>query len=97
MVALLTKREALLEDCGRADVLIAPFEAPQGCGAKTVIDRRRLAETGAATLRFTESGAQWTTARARAEDRPWSRAPKPRPAPQKSVAAEEPKEDAGEE
>ena len=97
MVALVTKREALLEDCGKADVLIAPFEAPQGCGAKTVIDRRRLAETGAATLRFTESGAQWTTARARAEDRPWSRAPKPRPAPQKSVAAEEPKEDAGEE
>jgi len=89
LVALVTKREALLEDCGKADVLIAPFETPQGCEAKTVIDRRRLAETGAATLRFTDSGAQWTTARASGEDRPWSRAPKPRPPPQKSAAAEE--------
>ncbi len=79
MVALVTRREALLEDCGRADVLIAPFEVPQGCGAKIVIDRRRLAETGATTLRFTESGAQWTTARATGEDRPWSRQPTQRP------------------
>ncbi len=89
MVALVTKRGALLEDCGRTDVLIAPFDAPQGCEAKIVIDRRRLAETGAATMSFTDNGAQWTTARASGEDRPWSRAPKPRPAPQTSVAAEE--------
>jgi competence protein ComEC len=82
-VALVTKREALLEDCERADVLIAPFEAPQSCAAKIVIDRRRLAESGAATLRFTEGGVAWSTARARGEDRPWSRAPKARPAPQK--------------
>ena len=88
-VALVTKREALLEDCERADVLIAPFEAPQSCAAKIVIDRRRLAETGAATLRFTESGAEWSTARARGEDRPWSRAPKSRPAPQERIAAED--------
>jgi competence protein ComEC len=97
MVALVAKREALLEDCDKADVLIAPFDAPQGCGAKIVIDRRRLAETGAATLRFTENGAQWTTARARGEDRPWSRAPKPRPAVQTSVAPGEAQEEAGEE
>ncbi len=89
MVALAAKREALLEDCGKADVLIAPFDAPQGCGAKIVIDRRRLTETGAATLRFTDNGVQWTTARARGEDRPWSRAPTQRPAPQKHVAVEE--------
>jgi len=96
LVALATKREALLEDCARADVLIAPFEAPQGCAAKIVIDRRRLAETGAATLRFTENGVEWSTARARGEDRPWSREPVARHAPQKS-ATEEKQEEAAEE
>ncbi|MFY9655032.1 MAG: ComEC/Rec2 family competence protein [Methylocystis sp.] len=96
-VALVAKPEALLEDCGRADVLIAPFEAPPSCAAKIVIDRRRLAETGAATLRFTESGVEWSTARARGEDRPWSRAPKARPAPQKSAMAEEKPEETAEE
>ncbi|WP_245300263.1 ComEC/Rec2 family competence protein [Methylocystis bryophila] len=97
MVALVTKREALLEDCAKADVLIAPFNVPQACGAKIVIDRSKLAETGAATLRFADNGAEWTTARARGEDRPWSKAPKARPAPPRSVATEAKREEAAEE
>jgi competence protein ComEC len=40
-----------------------------------VIDRRRLAETGAVTLRVKGDDLQWTMARAKGEDRPWSRAP----------------------
>jgi competence protein ComEC len=79
VVALLAKREALLEDCARADVVVAPFDVPQGCAAPLVLDRARLRETGAVTLRFTEAGVAWTHARATGEDRPWSRAPPPRP------------------
>jgi competence protein ComEC len=58
-----------------------------------VIDRGRLAETGAVALRLTGDGVEVTTARAVGEDRPWSPAPKPRwgrasnPVPQGEGAA----------
>ena len=61
-----------------------PYVITAGVGnqERNAIDQA-MAKTGAATLRFTESGVAWSTARARGEDRPWSRAPKARPAPQK--------------
>ena len=73
------KLEALIEDCARAAIVVTPLFAPQGCGAPIVIDRRKLEETGAVTLRLTAARVEWTTARSRGEDRPWSRAPRPRP------------------
>lgn len=79
-VALVTDRKALIEDCGKAAIVIAPFYAPEGCGAPILLDRRKLAETGAMTLRFSGEAAQWRTARSPGEDRPWSRAPRRRPA-----------------
>jgi competence protein ComEC len=81
-VALVENRAALIEDCARAAIVITPLYAPEGCGAPIVIDRRKLTETGAATLRFEGERVVWTTARVEGEDRPWSRAPKQRaPAP----------------
>jgi competence protein ComEC len=91
MVALVEKRAALIEDCARAAIVVTPLFAPQGCGAPIVIDRRKLEETGAVTLRFSDARVEWTTARSRGEDRPWSRAPRQRPAPPQS---EEPERDA---
>ena len=57
-----------------------------------MIDRRKLEETGAVTLRLTGARVEWTTARSRGEDRPWSRAPRQRPAP---LSGDETEHDAG--
>lgn len=80
-VALVAERGAFFEDCARAAVVVTPLYAPAGCAAPIVIDRRKLSETGAVALRFTADGAEWTTARAVDEDRPWSPAPRERRKP----------------
>ncbi len=74
-VALVEKPGALLEDCAKAAIVVTPLYAPRGCGARIVIDRRKLQETGAVALRLKTSGVEWITARTRGEDRPWSRPP----------------------
>ncbi|PWB82082.1 MAG: competence protein ComEC, partial [Methylocystaceae bacterium] len=79
-VALVEDRQALIEDCARAAILITRLGAPDGCGAPIVIDRRKLAETGAVTLRIAGERIEWRMARGVDEDRPWSRAPPRRPA-----------------
>jgi competence protein ComEC len=76
LVALVLERDAFLEDCARAAIIVTPLRAPRGCAAPAVIDKSRLEETGAVSLRLLKDGAlEWTTARAMEEDRPWS--PKP--------------------
>jgi competence protein ComEC len=75
LVALLRTREALVEDCGRAALVIAPFPVPSGCGAATIIDRRHLDTTGAVTLKILGEQFEMRSARAIGENRPWSRAP----------------------
>ncbi len=77
-VALVLNRGAFAEDCMRADVIVTPLFAPPGCAAPLVIDRDRLAETGAMTLTAHGQGWQMATARTPDEDRPWSPAPQPR-------------------
>lgn len=75
-VALVLARGAFVEDCARAAIVVTPLRAPGGCAAPLVIDRARLAETGAVSLRLPkDAGIGWTTARGVDEDRPWS--PKP--------------------
>jgi competence protein ComEC len=76
--ALVLDASAFHEDCARAQVVISPLYAPRSCTPKILLDRGRLAETGAATLAFGPQGVTWTMARAPGEDRPWSRAPRPR-------------------
>ena len=80
-VALIAERGAFLEDCARAAVVVTPLYAPTGCAAPIVIDRRKLGETGAVSLRFKPDGVEWASARAVDEDRPWSPAPRERPKP----------------
>ncbi|WP_409979699.1 ComEC/Rec2 family competence protein [Methylocystis sp.] len=80
-VALVAERGAFFEDCARAGVVITPLYAPTGCAAPIVIDRRKLSETGAVSLRFKGDEVEWTTARAIDEDRPWSPAPRERRKP----------------
>ncbi len=76
LVALVATHGALVEDCARAAIVITPLQAPEGCAAPIVIDRRKLAETGAVALLLTrDGGAQWTAARGAEENRPWSQAP----------------------
>ncbi|MFT4098383.1 MAG: ComEC/Rec2 family competence protein, partial [Rhodoblastus sp.] len=84
-LALVTDYTALAEDCSRAKIVVTPLYAPWGCKAPLVIDRRKLEETGAITLRFEADGISMRTARAAGEDRPWSPAPRRRAA---RVAAE---------
>ena len=78
IVALVLDPRAFQEDCGRADVIVSPLIAPPECGARLVLDRRRLAATGAVSVKFTDDLIETSTARAPSEDRPWSRAPRPR-------------------
>ena len=75
--ALVLDAAAFHEDCARAQIVISPLYAPRSCNPQILLDRARLAETGAVTLTFTEQGGVvWRTARAPGEDRPWSRAPR---------------------
>lgn len=88
IVVLATSRAALLEDCRRAAIVITPLRAPEGCEAPIVIDRRKLAETGAVSLPILEGGAvAWTTARGVDEDRPWS--PKPAQTAKRAITPED--------
>jgi len=87
-VALVADRKALIEDCARAAIVIAPFYAPAGCGAPILLDRRKLTETGAVTLRFAGDTVEWRMARGPNEDRPWSRAPQRRTTPAAAAVAD---------
>lgn len=91
-VSVVNERAAFVEDCARATMIVTPLHAPSGCAAPVVIDRDRLAETGAVTLRFRKDSIEWTTARENGEDRPWS----PKPAPRRKAAPPAPDAEADE-
>jgi competence protein ComEC len=76
--ALVLEESAFHEDCARAEIVISPLHAPRSCAPKILLDRGRLAETGAVTFAFGPKGMVSRTARAPGEDRPWSRAPRRR-------------------
>ena len=88
-LALVSDYAGLAEDCLRARIVVTPLYAPWGCAAPLVIDRKKLEETGAMTLRFDGETAIMQTARASGEDRPWSPAPKRRPARAAAEAVDE--------
>jgi competence protein ComEC len=96
IVALLRTREALVEDCARAALVIAPFPIPSGCGAATIIDRRRLDVSGAVTLKIAGDQFQTRAARAIGENRPWSRAPRAIGRVRSVVPSEKGEENSGE-
>ncbi|AWB24868.1 hypothetical protein DA075_13515 [Methylobacterium currus] len=83
-VALVRDKRAFPEDCARATVVVSRLEAPPGCAAAHILDRKFLAAHGATTLRFTAEGVRVETAKRPGETRPWRPAPVvkvPAPAP----------------
>jgi competence protein ComEC len=75
VVALVSNRRALLEDCERATAVLTPLTIPPTCRAHLVIDGRFLATYGATAVRWTSSEAVITTARRPELNRPWMRLP----------------------
>jgi competence protein ComEC len=80
VLALIARQAAFEEDCLRADIVISRLKAPATCAAPLILDRERLAVTGAMALQFSGNGFVTATARSSDEDRPWSRPPRPRKA-----------------
>ncbi|MGE7415323.1 ComEC/Rec2 family competence protein [Methylobacterium tarhaniae] len=74
-VALVRDKRAFSEDCARATVVVSRLEAPPGCAARHVLDRKFLAAHGSTTLRFTAAGPVIETAKRPGEGRPWRPAP----------------------
>ncbi len=93
-VALVLESEAFHQDCARAKIVVSPLYAPRSCAAPIVLDRAKLAETGAVTLAFDGERIDWRAARAPGEDRPWSKAPKLRAPPLRPVETPKPDRDA---
>ncbi len=77
-LALVTRPDALREDCRRADFAITPLAAPPDCAGGRVLDAAHFRRHGATRAWFAPDGG-WRLERARdpAIDRPW----RPRPAP----------------
>ena len=75
MSALAQHPEALEDDCVRAEVVVTPWQAPEGCLAQ-VIDQDRLRREGALALRRSQAGAKYNfvvnAIRPQGVDRPWS-------------------------
>jgi competence protein ComEC len=62
--ALVLEESAFHVDCARAEIVISPLYAPRSCAPKILLDRARLAETGAVTLAFGPDGIVSRMARA---------------------------------
>ena len=75
VVALAQRPEALEDDCVRAEVVVTPWQAPEGCHAQ-VIDQGRLRREGALALRRRQGDAKHNfvvnAIRPEGVDRPWS-------------------------
>jgi competence protein ComEC len=70
-VSVVVDRRGFDADCRRAAILVSRLSAPPGCAASTILDRARLAEQGATTLRLTPSGLLAETVRQPGGRRPW--------------------------
>jgi len=75
MVALARRADAMEDDCVRAEVMVTPWQAPEGCLAQ-VVDQDRLRREGALALRRAPDGAKHhfvvDAVRPDHVDRPWS-------------------------
>lgn len=86
-IALTIQREAFVDDCERARIVVTPLYAPNWCRAPWIFDRGGLRASGAVGLRLSPSGdVAAVAARALDEDRPWSPAPKTRPSLRRPAA-----------
>ncbi|MBR0775785.1 ComEC family competence protein [Bradyrhizobium diazoefficiens] len=71
LVALALRIDALVDDCGRAALVVTARPAPPDCAAM-VVDRERLARQGALALTRRGDGFAVQAVKARVTDRPWS-------------------------
>ncbi|MDB5649998.1 MAG: competence protein ComEC, partial [Hyphomicrobiales bacterium] len=87
-VALILEPAALLEDCGRADVVVTRLRVANVCrGPELLLDGAHFATHGATELRVSANGELEAKPSRRPEfDRPWS--PKPKPLTPQRVARE---------
>jgi competence protein ComEC len=74
-VAYVLRRDALTEECGRADVLITPLVVTIACRARLVIDLSDLRAGGPHAISLADDGtiANVVAAREIRGERPWSR------------------------
>lgn len=77
VLALITDKRALGEDCARATILITRQSAPAGCAAPIVVDRDFLGSHGATAIRFTRDGPTLVTAKHPGDVVPWRATPSP--------------------
>ncbi|MCJ2026280.1 ComEC/Rec2 family competence protein [Methylobacterium sp. J-067] len=80
-VALVKDRRAFPEDCARATVIVSALRAPPDCAAPLVIDRHRLAERGAVSLRLDGAALVPTYAHEAQRAPPWRSGREPEPLP----------------
>jgi competence protein ComEC len=79
-VALVADAAALGEDCGRADLVVAPFPVPAACGRardgpQRVVDRYRLWRDGGHAFLLRPDGLEMETVRGWRGERLWVRRP----------------------
>jgi competence protein ComEC len=70
LIAIPRDQNALLEDCGRAALIVYRRDVPANCRA-AVIDKRTLSATGAIALKKTPNGWEAFPSRPPHADRPW--------------------------
>jgi competence protein ComEC len=74
LVVLSLKAGALIEDCARADVLIAAVPIRRRCnGPEVVLNRFDIVRNGATALTFMKDGIRVETVAAERGNRPWAR------------------------
>lgn len=78
-IAYARDRLAIVEDCGRADLVVTPIPWSAPCAAR-LVDRMALNRDGATALFRHGSGWRSHSAELAAAERPWNR-PRPQPAP----------------
>ena len=79
IVVVLERGEALAEDCGKADLVIARVFTDGACRSGLVVDGGALWRGGGQAIWIGGDGAAVETASAYQGDRPWNAFPKPRP------------------
>lgn len=89
-IAYARDRLAIIEDCGRADLVVTPIPWTAPCAAR-LIDRMALSRDGATALFRHTDGWRSHSAELAAAERPWNRA-RPQPAPAPAIPQSKPEE-----
>jgi len=90
VVALARRPEALIEDCGQADVVVVPVEVRMACpSARLFIDGAALRSLGTHAVWLTKHGLRVETVAGWQGERPWSHHPPPYRRPRQTPAADD--------